>query len=80
MTEKETPVTDTTTEPAPKAAKAKADAGGLIVNVNANLSLQHGQILVVGEEGVAVPDTAEVRGCIAAGLIEEVEARSGKKS
>lgn len=50
---------------------ASGGAGAITVDVNSNLSLAGGQILQVGQKGVKVADTAEVRACIAAGYLVE---------
>lgn len=45
--------------------------GSLTVDVNSNLALATGEILVVGQKGATVADTAEVRALIAAGHLVE---------
>lgn len=48
---------------------AVPEEGALVVDVAANLSLAGGQILEVNQTGVTVPDTTEVRDCIAQGYL-----------
>jgi outer membrane lipopolysaccharide assembly protein LptE/RlpB len=57
-------------EPGSDAARQDVAAeGALVVDVAANLSLAGGQVLEVNQTGVTVPDTAEVRDCIAQGYL-----------
>lgn len=59
------PATPTSHEP----VADEPAAGTLRVDVKANLSLAGGQVLQVDQGEATVPDTEEVRSCIAAGYL-----------
>ena len=61
-------------------AEPPAPEGSVTVDVRSNLALATGEILVVGQEGVTVPDTAEVRALIAAEHLTEQETKARKGS
>lgn len=64
-------------EEAPKGRRRRQDGGeddgSLVVDVRANLSLEGGLTLVADQGQVTVPDTPEVRACIAQGYLDLVE-------